>query len=240
MAFKIHVVQYALRSSIRATARHFGLDRRVVRSWVRNQGTYQEQDHLHTRYRVTRADLSQYPTMENELFAWIMDQRSLGLCVTTGMIRTQALRILNDINFSASNGWLSRFMKRKRLTIRRITTSGRELPRDAPIKINEYLGDCEPYMQMDFDRDSLLNADETSIYIDPPTRQSVALIGSRRVDAVTTGQQKTRVSVCFTATASGTKLKPLILIPRKNPLKNWVPPNNVEIVYEKIHPAHKK
>jgi transposase-like protein len=102
IAFKIHVVQYALRSSIRATARHFGLDRRVVRSWVRNQGTYQEQDHLHTRYRVTRADLSQYPTMENELFAWIMDQRSLSLCVTTGMIRTQALGILNDINFSAS------------------------------------------------------------------------------------------------------------------------------------------
>jgi len=86
-------------------------------------------------------------------------------------------------------------------------------------------------MQMDFDRDSLLNADETSIYIDPPTTQSVALIGSRRVDAITTGQQKTRVSVCFTGTASGTKLKPLILLPRKNPLKNWVPPNNVEIVY---------
>ncbi len=71
---------------------------------------------------------------------------------------------------------LDRFMKRKRLTARRITTSGSELSRDAPIQISQ-----------------LLNADETSICIDPHTTQSVALIGSRRVDAVTTRQQKTRV-----------------------------------------------
>ena len=89
-------------------------------------------------------------------------------------------------------------------------------------------------MQMDFDRDSLLYSDETSININPPTTQSVELIGSKRVDAVTTGQQKTRVSVCFTAIASDTKLKPLILLPRKKPLKNWVPPNNVEIYFNKF------
>ena len=76
------------------------------------------------------------------------------------------------------------------------------------------------YMGPDFDRDTLLNGDETSIYVDPPTTASYAPVGSRRVEAVTSGQQKTRVSVCFTATASGKKLKPVILIPRKAPLKN--------------------
>jgi hypothetical protein len=60
-------------------------------------------------------------------------------------------------------------MKRKRLTVRRITTSGHELSRDAPIQISQFLTECEPYMRMEFDRDSLLNADETSIYIDPLT-----------------------------------------------------------------------
>ena len=45
---------------------------------------------------------------------------------------------------------------------------------------------------------------------------------------ITSGQQKTSVSVCLTA---GTKLKPLILLPRKRPLKNWIPPNSVEILY---------
>ena len=51
------------------------------------------------------------------------------------------------------------------------------------------------------------------------------------MQAVTSGQLKTRVSVCFTASASGTKLKPLILLPRKHPLKKWTPPENVIVVY---------
>jgi hypothetical protein len=54
--------------------------------------------------------------------------------------------------FSASNGWFDRFVKRERLTIRIITTSGRKLPRDAPIHINKFLTECEPYMQMKFER----------------------------------------------------------------------------------------
>ena len=60
-----------------------------------------------------------------------------------------------------------------------------------------------PFMEMGFDLDSLLNADETSIYIGPPTRSPYDAIGKRRVEAVTICQQKTRVSVCLTA---GTKM----------------------------------
>ncbi len=67
----------------------------------------------------------------------------MGLCVTTGIIQANALRILPNETFSASNGWFDRFMKRKRLTIRRITTSGRELPRFALIHINKFLTECE-------------------------------------------------------------------------------------------------
>ena len=51
------------------------------------------------------------------------------------------------------------------------------------------------------------------------------------VEAVTSGQQKTRISVCFTASASGTKLPVLVLIPRKKPLKNFTAPNNLVVVY---------
>ena len=51
------------------------------------------------------------------------------------------------------------------------------------------------------------------------------------VEAVTPGQQKTRISVCFTASASGTKLPALVLIPRKKPLKNFTAPNNLVVVY---------
>jgi hypothetical protein len=231
VAFKLYVAQYASTHSIRNTAIHFGIERSTVRQWLRNQANNQQQNRLHTRFRVSRNDLGQYSEMEVELFDWIVDQRDRGFCVTGGMLRAQALRILEGTNFQASNGWLTRFLRRKRLVIRRVTTSGRELPSDAGATVEAFLRDCEEFMEMDFDLDTLLNGDETSIYIDPPTRRTYDHIGARKVEAVTTGQQKTRVSVCLTATAGGTKLKPLILIPRKNPIKNWTPPANVEIVY---------
>ncbi len=37
------------------------------------------------------------------------------------------------------------------------------LPLVAQLKINTFFMECGPYTQMDFDRDSLLNADKTSI-----------------------------------------------------------------------------
>jgi len=46
-----------------------------------------------------------------------------------------------------------------------------------------------------------------------------------------TGNEKTRVSVAFAAASSGYKLAPVILIPRKKPLKDFDPPNNVRVVY---------
>lgn len=60
---------------------------------------------------------------------------------------------------------------------------------------------------------------------------SIDHIGVRRVRVTTTGQERTRVSVAFSASASGTKLKPVILIPRKKQLKDFIPPANVVIVY---------
>ena len=175
---------------------------------------------------------AQHPQMEADLYDYIIDSRAQGICVTSGMIRAEALRILAGTNFSASNGWMARFLRRKRLVIRRITTSGRDLPQDAGPLASLFLTECALEYQVDgFDRDCLLNGDETSIYIDPPTTQTYEAIGVRRVGALTTGQQKTRVSVCLTATASGRKLNPLVLIPRKKPLKNFTPPTNLTVVY---------
>ncbi len=87
--------------------------------------------------------------MENKLFAWIMDKTAAGLMCFNMNESGRSTQNSTKWNFIALNGWFDRFMKRKRLTIRRITISGREFPRDAPIHINKFL--TEPYMQMEFD-----------------------------------------------------------------------------------------
>jgi hypothetical protein len=56
--------------------------------------------------------------------------------------------------------------------------------------------------------------------------------GSKRVKAVTTGSERTRLSAAFGATAGGTKLPIYIIVPRKREIENYIPPNNVVLVYK--------
>ena len=94
ITFKLHVANFARQNSIRLAASKYGLDRKVVRAWVNNNETFLTQNRIQTRCRVSRSDLCQYPQMESELYTWIVDQRDSGHCVTGGMIRAEALRIL--------------------------------------------------------------------------------------------------------------------------------------------------
>jgi hypothetical protein len=55
--------------------------------------------------------------------------------------------------------------------------------------------------------------------------------GTKAVNSYTTRQERTKISCAFCASASGKKLPVLILVPRKKPLKNFTPPENVIIVY---------
>ena len=125
VAFKLHVIDYAQRHSIRATARQFGLDRKVVRSWIGRRAVYEGQTQQRTRFRSSRDCVGQYSEMEAQLYDYVMDERAAGRCVTGGMIRAEALRLLPNTNFQASNGWLTRFLRRKHISFRRITTSGK-------------------------------------------------------------------------------------------------------------------
>jgi len=92
--------------------------------------------------------------------------REQGRCVTGNMVKQQALQLSGNVEFRASNGWLQNFLKRKHLVRRRITTSGRDLPRNAGQLVRDLLESSSKYRTPDFSRQSLVNMDETSIYLD--------------------------------------------------------------------------
>ena len=54
--------------------------------------------------------------------------RNRGVCVSGPMIRHKSIDFSTDPMFTASPGWLDRFLNRKSLALGRITTSGRDLP----------------------------------------------------------------------------------------------------------------
>jgi hypothetical protein len=161
-------------------------------------------------------ELSKYPIMEYKLYQWICEQREKGGCVSGTAIKQKAIELFNVVyentierqnEFKASNGWFSNFCKRKLLTIRRITTTGRDFPKDAIKSIKTFFSECQQMVNHNsFNSNQLINMDETSIYLDYPSNYTISVKGAKRVQAVTAGAQRTRLSAAFSATSCGKKL----------------------------------
>ena len=125
------------------------------------------------------------------------------------------------------------FLK-ENLGLRRVTTSGRVLPANTKTTINNFIANCASEIQTrQLSRKSIFNMDETTIYLDSKSNYTYDQIGSRRVPAQSSGNEKTRLSVCFCALAFGEKFRVMVIIPRVTPIKDYIPPNNVYIVYSK-------
>ena len=110
--------------------------------------------------------------------------------------------------FCASNGWFENFLKRKNLVLQlsRITAKGRVLPKNfRAISLDYFSRNNEIFRKANFNRNLLMNMDQTSVYVDFPSTYTYEESGVKRVKATTAGQEKTRLSAAYTATASGIK-----------------------------------
>lgn len=170
-------------SKIEDVADEMKIERRRVGEWVKAKDKLENRKNKRSTYKLNcEKDLSQYPLMEAELYKWIVDNRAKG-CILSGTIikleaqacfkRVYANTKLEAAEFKASGGWLRNFLKRKNLVLRRITTTGRDLPTNTLDTIKEFvnkyhlLNSENPYR-------FYINGDETAIYLDSPSNYTYA------------------------------------------------------------------
>lgn len=79
----------------------------------------------------------------------------------------------------------------------------------------------------DIHASNVLNMDETPMYFDMASDKTYAPVGAKDVLVKTTGHDKLRFTVVLTVSASGVKLKPMIIfknlknVPKLKPGQNW-------------------
>jgi hypothetical protein len=154
-----------------------GIDRKTLKRWWDKREEYASSRYKNSAEKLgSEKYTGKFLEMENDLDAWAQELREAGCCLSGFTLKVKALEILRklgqfDGKFLATDGWLRGFLHRKNYTLRRITTTGRDLPKDFLETINQFHQDCALNFIDDdeFDPNTLVNMDETSIYIDKPS-----------------------------------------------------------------------
>ena len=125
VAFKLGVAEYAEKHSKRETSQVFCVDRKRVQEWCK-----QKEDLSKTSKAVKRLGggggrkpLS--APIENQLVDFLAAKRQDRRRVTRKAIAREAIRLHREAGnetFVASDGWLAKFMRRNKISLRRRTT----------------------------------------------------------------------------------------------------------------------
>jgi hypothetical protein len=113
-----------------------GYDRKTLASWWGKRDKIASSMNKNSRQKLSSEKYKgMFPDMEDKLDEWTQELREAGCCVSGFTLKVKAIQILRELaqynrTFSASDGWLRGFLRRKNFTLRRITTTGRDLPSD--------------------------------------------------------------------------------------------------------------
>ena len=223
MAFKLEAIQYAERVSNRAASTKYKVDVKRIREWRKDKDAMVELKAKPKGKQRERLDgggrKGFVEQLDDFLLEWIYGRRANGLRVSRKLIKVKAKQVYDEKCsedekelFSASAGWLDKFMQRNGLSLRRKTTTAQQEPNRAIDKLISYiLQVCRLSRQHQYDPSCIIAMDETPVWDDMVSSMTIDRVGAQSVPLKTTGHEKVMVTICLAAKADGTKLKPFIV-----------------------------
>ena len=166
IAFKLNVVKSFFRKfgkKVSETARHFVIKRNMVRYYISQRKLLRaSRFKRHSRRVIVKNKRAKFEDSEIELFPWYKEQRHEKRSVTGKELRNKMIQLIASMHpgetFLASNGWLCNFLRRYRLTRRRVTTYGAPLPENSVDIIRRYLESLKNEIEYcDYSPDEIFN-----------------------------------------------------------------------------------
>jgi len=229
--YKLEAIAHAENNSNNSASKKFNVDQKRIREWRKSKDDLISINKKYQGAKRKRLDgagrkpLDQQ--MEEVLVEWIYSRREKGLRVSRTFIMKKALVIYNEkaeentcgnsVSFVASTGWLQKFVRRNGLTLRRKTSVAQKDPSRLIDKLVSYILYARRFAaKYNYSQSNIIAMDETPVWMDMVSDTTVDKTGSRTVTMKSTGHEKSRVSVCLTAKADGTKLQPFIVLKAQN------------------------
>lgn len=226
-AFKLKVIGVAKANNNNSlAAKTFGVDRKRVIEWRKIEATLKDQKGTRMRSLGAGRKVS-YPDIDEKLKEWIEKRRKGGARITGKALKRECLRLHHQNGqqgFKASCGWLRQFMKRNRYSFRRTTHVAQKNEELLSDRMQSFLRFVVTMRKKrDYPLSAIGNMDETPIWVDMPGNYTMEIVGQKTISMVSTGHEKSRITVMLGAMADGTKLAPMVLF------KGVRPPKDIEI-----------
>uniref|UniRef100_A0A673H0R0 HTH CENPB-type domain-containing protein n=1 Tax=Sinocyclocheilus rhinocerous TaxID=307959 RepID=A0A673H0R0_9TELE len=221
LTFKLTVVKFAEQNSGEAAARHFSVDpkraKRVRKNKAELQRLSEEDDKRARLARLGRKKASE--ELEVSVCEWIHSMRAKHLRVSRKMIRAKAKEVYATVSdgrdeesFTASAGWLDKFLRRNDFSVRRRTTVAQKDAKHFTEKLVNFVTYTTRIIKAKkIQPKNIIAMDETAVWFDMVGSTTVDARGARSVPLKTTGHEKSHLTVVLAAKADGTKLKPYIV-----------------------------
>ncbi len=132
--FKLEVVAYAARTSKNEASRRYMVDRKRIQDWTKQKEALEAS--LHSGIKRKRLEgggrKAKHPEIEEQLSEWVRSRWTKKEPVSRDLIKREAKRLHQESSesdsFSASEGWLCRFMQRHDISLRSPSQSPKKSP----------------------------------------------------------------------------------------------------------------
>ena len=180
---------------------------------VQNKEKYQLLSPKKKRFKKrTRVDSGKNVDLEDLLYEWIKQKRSLGIVISGPLIQEKALFFNQQLGgsetFKASRGWLAKF--KARFGIRQLSVQGERMSADTEggVLFKEEL--LKIIQEGQYPLENVYNADETGLFYKTMPKKTLAPADEQ--EAPGHKESKERVTIMTCANATGSHKIPLLLI----------------------------
>ncbi|KAL7076033.1 hypothetical protein ACQ4LE_004546 [Meloidogyne hapla] len=209
-------------------ARRFNLNRNSVADILKNKRAILDAISFGKNVKRARLRAPKYAELEKVLMLWLKQVRSQDVPVTGPIIKKKAIEIANNLNildFSASEGWLSRFKERHSIVFKSI--QGESGSTDVTSLIDWHHKLLKPEID-EFSQDDIFKIDETGLFFRMLPNNTLEF---RNEKCYAGENSKERITILFGANMNGKEKLPLLIIGKsKNPrcFNNKKLPENVQ------------
>lgn len=203
--FKLEAIAYAENHSNNSASKKFTVDDKRIRYWRKSKEELLAINKRNQGAKKKRFDGAGRKTldqqMEENLVEWIYTRRAKGLRVSRKLIMKKALVIFGEkqkdnsdeinVEFVASTGWVTNFMRRNGLSLRQKTSVSQRDPSRLIDKLVLYILFTRRFAaKHNYSPSNIIAMDETPVWMDMVSDTTVHKKGAHTVTMKSTGHEK--------------------------------------------------